>query len=479
MLFSLMLQANNIKVSNISLTNLNEPNNWVQVEFDLSWENSWRINAGPSNWDAAWVFIKYRSNSGDWQHATLNTANYVAAPGSTVDVTADGMGAFIYRDSEGSGFLNLENIRLRWDYGGLIDTNDVLDVQIFAIEMVYVPQDAFYVGGTNGTENNKFYTGGLATTNIPYQITSENSITVSNTPNNLYYNNTNGNGGDQMGPIPTNFPKGYDAFYCMKYEVSQSQWVSFFNTLTASQKTENDVTGNTGKNTDAEIIRNGISWPDGALNATTAFNDLPLNYVSNTKSLAYLDWAGLRPMTELEFEKACRGPITPKANEFAWGSANISITPYNIINQGEPNELITNIEPGNGNCNYLDTNGTLIGPKRCGILAASSINNTREESGGSYYGIMELSGNVYERCITVGIPQGRIFTAENGDGNISNTGLANVNTWPTTNEGWGFKGGSYTNQSEYLRVSDRNDASNDFSGSNARIGFRGVRSASN
>lgn len=62
-LFYFTSYANNITVSNITLENLNTPN-WVQVEFDLSWENSWRLSAGPSNWDAAWVFMKYRVNSG-------------------------------------------------------------------------------------------------------------------------------------------------------------------------------------------------------------------------------------------------------------------------------------------------------------------------------------------------------------------------------------------------------------------------------
>lgn len=39
-LFYFTSYANNITVSNISLENLNAPN-WVQVEFDLSWEDSW------------------------------------------------------------------------------------------------------------------------------------------------------------------------------------------------------------------------------------------------------------------------------------------------------------------------------------------------------------------------------------------------------------------------------------------------------
>ncbi|WP_296386230.1 SUMF1/EgtB/PvdO family nonheme iron enzyme [Winogradskyella sp.] len=464
--------ANNINVSNISLENLNDPN-WVQVEFDLSWENSWRLSAGPSNWDAAWVFIKYRVNSGDWIHAQLNSSDFVAATGSIIDVSSDGTGAFVYRDGDGSGDLNLQNMRLRWDYGA-IDTNDIIDIQVFAIEMVYVPEGEFGVGGTTGDEIGKFYS---SLPNIPYNVSSENAITVSNSVGNLYYDNAMGSPGDQLGPIPTEFPKGFNAFYCMKYEVSQSQWVSFFNTLTETQKTENDVTGIIGKNSDDEFSRNAVSWIDGTANATTTNPDIPLNYVTNLRVAAYLDWSGLRPMTELEYEKSCRGPIAPKAGEFAWGNANVSINEYNYINESQPNELVTNPETGTGNMVYVTTNGTLSGPKRCGIFAASAINKTREETGGSYYGIMELSGNLYERCISVGNPEGRNLSNINGDGILSNAGLANVSTWPLSNEGWGFKGGSYINQADFIRVSDRNDAANGFSGSNSRIGFRGVRSA--
>ncbi|MBC3759513.1 SUMF1/EgtB/PvdO family nonheme iron enzyme [Hyunsoonleella sp. SJ7] len=471
--FATSVFANNITVSNISLENLNEPSSWVQVEFDLSWENSWRISAGPSNYDAAWVFIKFRVNSGDWQHAQLSQTDFVAPNGSVVDITSDGLGAFVYRDSDGSGTINLQDLRLRWDYGA-IDLNDILDIQVFAIEMVYVPEGSFGVGGTSGDEIGKFYRW-IPT--LSYNINSENAINVAPGIGNLYYSVAQGEPGDQAGPIPATFPKGFNDFYCMKYETSQSQWVSFFNTLTDTQKTENDITGPTGKNSDDEFIRNAISWPDGAANATTTNPDVPMNYVRNTMVSAYLDWAGLRPMTELEFEKACRGPIAPKAGEFAWGSANIAVTPYTVINESQPNELVSNPDTGTGNSNYQTTDGTTSGPKRCGIFAASAINKTREETGGSYYGIMELSGNVYERCISVGNPEGRSFTGVHGDGVLATSGLANASNWPVGNEGWGYRGGSYPNATTFIRVSDRNDAANSFSGTNGRIGFRGVRTA--
>ncbi|MEO0873762.1 MAG: SUMF1/EgtB/PvdO family nonheme iron enzyme [Bacteroidota bacterium] len=237
-----------------------------------------------------------------------------------------------------------------------------------------------------------------------------------------------------------------------------------------------DVTGTGGKNSDDEFIRNAVSWPDAG-NATTTNPNVPISYVRNTSVYAYLDWAGLRPMTELEFEKACRGPLNPIGNEFAWGNSNIHALPYTVVNESAPNEQITDPGSGVGNANYQETNGLTGGPKRCGIMAASALLNNREETGGSYYGIMEMSGNVYERAITVGNVEGRAFTGQHGDGAISGAGAANVTAWPTGNEGIGYRGAAYPNAIQFLFVSDRNDAANSFSGSNGRIGFRGVRTS--
>lgn len=88
----------------------------------------------------------------------------------------------------------------------------------------------------------------------------------------------------------------------MKYEVSQEQWVAFFNTLTSAQKPSLDLTGPTGKGSDAQVTRNAISWPDAG-NATTSLPNVAVNYVTTLGALAYLDWAGLRPMTELNTKK--------------------------------------------------------------------------------------------------------------------------------------------------------------------------------
>ncbi|MEM9929627.1 MAG: SUMF1/EgtB/PvdO family nonheme iron enzyme, partial [Bacteroidota bacterium] len=268
----------------------------------------------------------------------------------------------------------------------------------------------------------------------------------------------------------------YAAFYSMKYEVTQEQWVAFFNTLTQNQKENLDVTGNSGKNTDGEAARNAVSWLDGG-SATTSLPNVPLNFVSSDFTMAYLDWAALRPLTELEYEKSCRGPLNPVAEELAWGTANLHSTAYTYTNEGTPDEGISNPGVGTGNAIVQITNGSPSGPKRVGIFAASAENNNREETGGSYYGIMELTGNVYERVVTVGNPEGRAFNGEHGDGLINSAGRATVTSWPTEGLGLGYRGGSYANNFPFLAVSDRSDAANQIQSGNSRLGFRGGRSA--
>ena len=464
--------SNNIQINNISITGQNTSESYTLVEFDISWENSWRINVGPSNWDAAWVFLKYRESGGEWHHATINYVDGTAVNdghtqpnGATINTSSDGVGAFIYRSQLGSGNVLFNNVRLRWNYGsdGLGD-DALVDIKVHAIEMVYIPEGSFYVGSP-GTEAGKFHEGGAP--NKPYMISSENAIKVANTAGNLYYSLH----GDQSGPIPSDFPKGYHAFYCMKYETSQDQWLSFFNILTNVQKANNDITDAGHKNSDTQISGNGISYASG--NATTTTPYLPVTYIGWTEVNAYLDWSGLRPMTEFEFEKACRGKLNPVADEFAWGNANVSEVTYTVVNQEEENSFITNAQENIGNANY---NGKVGQPTRVGIFAASAVNKNREETGGSYYGVMDLSGNVYERVISVGTVDGRNFNGSHGNGEISSNGEANVAFW-IDGIGGGYKGGSYINGAIYLRVSDRNDANTSTDIKNARIGFRGVRTA--
>ncbi|MFZ4061552.1 MAG: SUMF1/EgtB/PvdO family nonheme iron enzyme [Bacteroidia bacterium] len=566
-----VLLANNIAASNAVTTGqnttagTNAAANYTLVEFDLSWGNSWRASTGPSNWDAAWVFVKFMvgvsnpvftgaSSSGTtvtvsstanlrvgmpvyktagtgtfaantvississattfvvsvapspalsnatiscqriWEHASLDATagNHTAPATSAISVPSDSTGAFIYRSANGTGTFSLSDVQLRWVYGtnGVRD-DAVLQVKVFAIETVWVPQGSFVVG-SGGSATSEFYTH---TTNVPFQISSENQITVGTSSGNLYYPNSSF-GGDQAGPIPAAFPKGYAGFYCMKYEISQGDYRDFLNTLTYTQQTSRavNVTGIAGTEALSNTCRNGIDIQtpgvaasftpavyacnlDGDANYNEAVDGewIACTFLSWMDGCAYVDWAGLRPMTELEYEKACRGDQAAVSGEYAWGSASITGA-TGISNDGANNETFSN---AGANCAY-NYSGGVPGPLRVGAFAGGAT--TRAQAGATYYGIMEMSGNLWDRVVTIGKSTGRNFTGLNGNGQLSPNGHANQSLWPqisgsevTGADGSGFRGGDWSNVASYARVSDRNSAANTTTIRSGGYGFRGVR----
>jgi hypothetical protein len=321
--------------------------------------------------------------------------------------------------------------------------------------MVYVPQGAFYAGD-NATSFWAFRQKETGD-NDPWYINSENAITTTSGGSGDYY--YPGGGEEDEGgvfTIPAAFPKGYAAFYIMKGEVSQNQWVRFFNLLTNAQKSERDVTSGGdpyyGKGSDDLVYRNNVSWtsgdatlPDRGGGATYA--GVAMNWIAWADLAAILDWSGLRPMTELEFEKAARGTKAPVSGEYAWGNASF-IEALSITNPGLPSERG---EAGsNVACNLI-----LDGPLRVGSFAKGVTN--RVSSGGGFYGVMELSGNLSERPIMVGRVLGRAFQGRyHGDGLLDSSGDANVTSWPgTDSNGAGFRGGNWYEGCSWAPISDR------------------------
>ena len=490
-----MLQANNVIVSNLGLTGKNIANHYIMVRFDIGWDNSWRVTTAPNNWDAAWVFVKYRipvdkGGDGLWKHARLSNTGHNAPAGSAIttgllDPSAafnaaanPGIGAFIFRDAAGTGPFSKTGVQLRWEYGAnAVADDDEVEFRVDAIEMVYVPQGAFALG-SGGNEPGSFTNGSWASgATIPLSITSENELAVSNTAGNLWYTFTSTDIGDRSGPIPAPFPKGYNAIYCMKYEISQQQYVDFLNTLTYGQQASRTGTApNSAAGTyllDAYRHKIKICVP-GTDNTVPALymTDYPYvacNYVSWADLAAYLDWSGLRPMTELEFEKACRGTLSPAANEYAWGSATINMN-TGITNPGENNEMSAN----NGNSN-ANRSPTPEGAMRTGAFATSTT--SREGAGATYYGIMEMTGNALERPVSTGNATGRAFTGAHGNGTLEANGNADATAWPGENSlGSGFRGGCFDNTYQNdLLVSDRLNAAIEYPSRSQSTGGRGAR----
>ena len=124
---------------------------------------------------------------------------------------------------------------LKWDCAadgiGVPDT--VVTVKVCAIEMVYVPQGAFTVGD-GLVDQGQFYEGGVTN---PFLITGEAAIPTSNQVGCLWAASLAGKFDGRDGYISNDFPKGYGAFYGMKYEISQGQYADFLNTLNPAQAT--------------------------------------------------------------------------------------------------------------------------------------------------------------------------------------------------------------------------------------------------
>lgn len=600
MLSGMLAFANNIQVSNVALTGRDVNNDFTMVKFNLSWENSWRTSSTPSNWDAAWVFVKYRVNGGEWKHALLNNNGHSAATGSTVDAglltpgsafnatTNPGVGVYVYRDADGAGNVNFNDIQVRWNYGAnAVGDDDLIDVQVYAVEMVYVPSGSFYLGSggvyetgqyTNGSMSLPLQAGGASsliggsssaktitlsgagasTTNLqvghvlgvitgtgrlggianydtvasiinstsftvrntpsitllgatlqvhgpttPYQITSESAVTVDNAPGSLF--GTSANNSTSIGSAPSNppytlaaaFPKGFAAFYCMKYEISQGQYVDFLNSLTRTQQgarigtsiAGTSITNRFVMSSSASILhRNGVRCDatipasgsvafyndldaDGIANESTDGQNIACNYMTGTDYLTYLDWSCLRIMTEFEFEKACRGTDLPTASTYAWGTASAT-TATAITGSGTASEAVT---PSNAN---IHANNVLTsGPIRVGGFATSS--STRAQAGATIYGIMDMSGNIWERTVSSAHAQGKSYTGVHGNGGITAAGLADVALWPTiSNPVLSFRGGSFTSVTiPTAMISDRTNGTFVGNTRQSNSGGRGVRTA--
>jgi len=449
--------ANNVTTANVSVGSQNTSLHYSMVKFDIAWENSWRTVTNESNYDGCWIFVKFRKkNTYAWQHATFNyvspgtagASGHTEPSGSTISTPSDGKGIFIYRNAVGNGNINWTGAQLRWNYGadGVAD-NDSVEIKLFAVEVVYVPQGSFYLG-SNGTEPYHLRRGDKDTC---FNVTSENALTVGTLASDLF----SASGTLQNGTIPALYPKGFNSFWCMKYEISQQQYADFLNTLDAATATTRTPSAFTTGSHPALVP----NQPERAMNS-----------LSNDDVLSLLDWSALRPMTELEYEKACRGANqAPVPNEYAWGNTTIEFVQT-------PTDIGLSTETwASGNIGYNNSY-----PIRCGALATST--STRQSSGGSFYGIMEMSGNIYEIVVSADVP-GRTFTSKHGDGNLGGaTQNFDVAEWYNGSPGfYGYRGDHYGQSSfyySYASISSRVNYMTYYNNSRlAGGGGRGVRTA--
>ena len=450
------------------------------VTFTIKWDNSWNVTTGPSNWDAVWIFVKKQTCApgtlNEWLHADIATSgNSVDGSQLQVDTVTDNKGVFIRRSAPGLG--NITQATVTITLSSPIGSDNI---GVYGMEMVNVPQGEFYIG--DGGSTNTFTNGN---TNNPLLITQAMQ-TAGIGAKTVYQKSSLGSNG----PLPSTYPLGYNRFYCMKYEITTGQFVSFLNSLTYNQQLNLHSDPNTilptspiGSVFEARFgYRIEIATPGESVttlkpavygcdsNNNNIFNEnddstgvgMSMNYL---QWFAYLDWAAIRPMTEFEYEKACRGTLAPVYGEYAWGSTWFSNVHFNSrVNPRTPQETM-NTAP-------LGANNVQLGVSyRAGIFATAT--SDRDHSGATYYGILDMTGGMFERAIGGWSYDYSTFNENNGNGNLSVIGRSDMPYW--SGNSISARGAS-TNNNIAAGVSNREWGSNGATDPGYAVGGRGVRS---
>lgn len=282
--------------------------------------------------------------------------------------------------------------------------------------------------------------------------------------------------------LPVNFPSGYEGFFAMKYEVTQQQYVSFLNKLDRNSQMVRTVGEDLatiregeyvfGDNRKQPSFRNGIVLmtlgensglpnvfacdlnPDNLPNSLDDGQTVACNYLSPSDLLAYADWTGLRPLSELEYEKMCRRTFPGEVadGEFAWNSVSASFG-KTLNDAGKESEYY-----GEGNVNA----GNHVGPVRAGSFLRSGRN--REQAGISFWGVEDLSGNLAEIYYNADVYGRQLNGSVHGNGEVGSNGDTDVPAiqWSRDTLAFGVRGGSFESERKELAVSDRSKASGFF-----------------
>lgn len=499
------VNANGISVSSVSLVGQNTTTGTWQVQYNITWNNSWRDAV---NWDGAWVFAKFKVGSGPWTHARLDTlagsVNTGTGTGAVVLISPDSVGSMVYRNAAGSGTFTQTGVQVRWHYApqGVLNT-DVPEVRVYAIEMVYISVGNFTIGDGNGSSEATYALRG--TFNVANSYTVNTNLSPPISASSSFSNGNNlvridGDGGvdnDGDGVIDNAlYPVGYNAFYIMKYEITQEQYADFLNVLTPTQQTNRWI-GNYNSNGQR------INTFSGNTVFLTDRPDRAANFMNWSDAAAYADWAGLRPFTETEYEKACRGPLAPVVNEFAWGTTSSNPGPTTLSMTGTENGTETASSMANNSWfwgySISGGDGGSSRPVRVGLCTGAG--ETRTDGGTSWYGVVDLSSNLGEMVVNISTTAGRSFTGRHGDGILATSGNANVPFWPgmnsntnnsvantasgevtsTASAGAGTRGnyacsgGQDSYRTSYRQCVENNTTINSRT-SNSNMGFRGARS---
>ncbi|MDD5210631.1 MAG: SUMF1/EgtB/PvdO family nonheme iron enzyme [Elusimicrobiales bacterium] len=417
--------ANHLAITGVNLFNPSTGGS-VSVGFTIAENNvTTGTSAGGGAYNTAdWIFVKFSTQAGadgTWNHATL-TGGSVGA-GATLALAADNKGVF----------LNHALSSAYWVAGATVTWNYVADgvvfssvrVKVFAVSMVRVPQGSFVynAGGIGGDLYNNYGAGSQVTVSNASQLPSG---------------------------APAGWPNAYASFYIGRYEVTQGQYAEFLNTIpSGSAAALYEPTAAYGHNiTNAGVYPNKYAAVDP--NAAKS-------YLSISDAWSYLNWTGLRPPTEMEFEKAGRD-INGDTRTYPWGNTAPDLVTYTPPNEG-------------GTCikKFLNYNNTAGCTKvlDVGRYMSGDVYRTPAETGASPWGIADLAGNVWEfniNCSWASVPL-------NGDGTLNLPG-----SWPVPGASTvGLRGGSWIIPEAYVRVSARYNASWASTNRSNNVGCRGAR----
>jgi hypothetical protein len=319
---------------------------------------AWRHDV---NHSAVWVFFKVRlDGQAEWKHVRLvadkdlNPAGYAQESGIKLDFMVprgdDGyVGMFVRLADHGMGDMKATGLTAIWDLQNTgIKKDTKVALKIYGLKMVYVAEGSYYLG-TGGDETYAFYQpqpekkqgaekeriGGPNASMIvresvesaaefpPYYVTNSAAIPTGKTPGKLW---AHGAEPEDGGVIPATFPNGYKAFYMMERPIPQAAYAYFLSSLPpelgeyhhekGDHATDSGWAGSISKvKDDAD---NPYQFFHGRLKSTCTW------WLKWDDCATFASWAGLRPMTELENEKALRGPRVPVVNEAAhsfWGGS--------------------------------------------------------------------------------------------------------------------------------------------------------------
>jgi len=335
--------SDTVTIANVKATPRDDKT--ATLSFDLSWARSWRHEI---NHDAVWVFFKVKpaglskglgtgaadpstSLGAGWRHVrlvadkVLNPTGYTQGNGTPVE--------FLVPDGE-AGFLGVFIRRAEFGQGVVIATNLTVVCDLTAkelqpapplicatgIEMVYVPEGSFLLGLDAEDADAFFQYVDASSEGEPYRVSGSGAIPTGKQKGKLWSAGTAAPLEDG-GEIPAAYPKGYAAFYCMKTMVKIGHYCNFLATIPEAESKKYTPP-------DAKDYTLPTNMPTGNLTYQTGGRKEGYEHLRHESEdsrwpsvAAFAAWAGLRPMTEMEYEKFSRGPI-----DEGWETGNHQIS---------------------------------------------------------------------------------------------------------------------------------------------------------